>query len=212
MCSWQTQGIYIKILCILHKQEIYGCILFKQNDKQKLSNINYFAEILVKNIPCQFNDMVIAIGELISNGVLIIDDERLYQKRMVKDGQISELRSSVAKKGGGNPILFKQSSKQKPKQKPKQNTEYEYEVENEDEIVNEYKSIINEWLKYKSDKKQNYASFASIKKFYKQLFKLSKGNYKTAQEIIDQSIASNWAGIFELKESKIEPIRYPIVR
>ena len=126
MCSWQTQGIYIKILCILHKQSSYGSILLKQNFKQNESMINYFASVLIRNLPCQFENMVEALTELIDNEVLTIDDLGLHQKRMVKDGAISDERSKAAKKGGGNPNLFKQNSKQTVKQ----NTEYEYEVEN----------------------------------------------------------------------------------
>jgi hypothetical protein len=140
MCSWSTQGIYIKILCILHKQSSYGSILFKQNYKQNESTINYFASILIKNLPCQFENMVEALGELIDNEVLIIDDLGLHQKRMVKDGQISDERSKAAKKGGGNPNLFKQNSKQTDKQ----NTEYEYEVEN---IINKDKKVLEQKLK-----------------------------------------------------------------
>ena len=124
MCSWQTQGIYVKILCILHKQEIYGKILFKQIDKQNLSRVFNFACILIRLIPCQIQDMILALEELLENGVLKMDDNSLYQKRMVKDGEISEARSMAGKKGGGNPVLFKQ--------KDKQITEYENEYINID--------------------------------------------------------------------------------
>lgn len=145
MCSWKAQGIYIKILCVLHKQEEYGKILFKQNSKQKESNIEYYASYLIRQIPCERADMVEALEELIENGVMIITDTCIYQKRMVSDGEISMKRSIAAKKGGGNPNLFKQNDKQTYKQHPKQtfkqkdkqNTEYEYENEYE------YKDEIN---------------------------------------------------------------------
>lgn len=143
LCSWQTQGIYIKILCILHKQKEYGCILFKQNDKQNSSTCLNFALILIKNLPCQLEEMKLALEELVENEVLTIEDNKLYQKRMVKDGQVSEERSKAGKKGGGNPNLFKQNSKQEFKQIDKQNTEYEYEYEykdiNKDSIKEEEK-------------------------------------------------------------------------
>jgi uncharacterized protein YdaU (DUF1376 family) len=127
ICSWSTQGIYIKILCILHKQKEYGTILFKQNDKQNVSTCLDFASILIRLLPCQMDEMVKALEELIENGVLIIEGNKLYQKRMVKDGKISIARSTAGKIGGGNPNLFKQKSKQKSKQNP----EYENEYENE---------------------------------------------------------------------------------
>ena len=133
MCSWSTQGIYIKILCILHKQKEYGKILFKQNDKQDADKCLYFANVLIKLLPCQLDDMVNSIKELLENDVLIIDGDYLIQKRMVKDGSISELRAAAGKKGGGNPNLkdnlFKQNGKQPNKQKDKQKPEDEIEDE-----------------------------------------------------------------------------------
>ena len=140
MCSWQTQGIYIKILCILHKQKKYGSILYKLNSKQTESIIKDFALILVKQIPCQMNDMENALSELIDNEVLMIENNELYQKRMLKDGETSIARSIAGKKGGGNPNLYKQTPKQKYKQIPEDEDEDEYESDNEN--VNENVNII----------------------------------------------------------------------
>ena len=154
LCSWQTQGIYIKILCILHKQKEYGCILFKQNDKQNQSTCLDFASILVRNLPCQLNEMVEALEELIENEVLIIQDNKLFQKRMYKDGKISEERSKAGKKGGGNPNLFKHN----PKQNDKQNPEYEYE----DDIEVKYKKGIDS-EKEKYEEYTNHLRKQSVK-------------------------------------------------
>jgi hypothetical protein len=148
-CSWETQGIYIKILCVLHKMNPYGAILFKQKDKQNSSIcltvclevcfdfVSDFASILLRQIPCEREIMENALKELLSNEVLLYDGEKLYQKRMLKDGHISIERSKAAKKGGGNPLLFKQNSKQTPKQKDKQIPEYEneYNIEPNDLVI-----------------------------------------------------------------------------
>ena len=135
MCSASTQGIYIKILCIFHKSENYGGILFKQNNKQNLSMTDFFAYAIQRQIGFSDNEIKIALDELIENKVLIIDDDFLFQKRMVKDFEVSLKRSESGKKGGGNPNLFKQNPKQKVKQKDKQNPEYEYEYENTNENI-----------------------------------------------------------------------------
>ncbi len=100
MCSWQAQGIYIKILCILHKQKEYGQIKTKAKQKQNKSKISDFAYILTKQIPCQMNDMENALNELVENDVLNIEDDKLYQKRMIKDGNISIARSNAGSIGG----------------------------------------------------------------------------------------------------------------
>jgi len=140
MCEWSSVGIFSKIMCVLHKQESYGAIVYKQTSKQNLSMIDNFALLLVKHIPCQLQDMTNALNDLIENKVLIIEDNKLFQKRMVKDGEVSIKRSLAGKLGGGNPILHKQTSKQIDKQTSKQNTEYEYEYENED--VNEIDNVV----------------------------------------------------------------------
>lgn len=141
MCSWSTQGIYVRILCNLHKQDVYGAFLFKQNSKQSSkqneSIVEYFATILCRLIPCQHSEMENAITELLDNNVLSFDGEKLYQKRMYNDGIVSVKRSEAARKGGGNPVL-KSSSKSKNlfKQNSKQNTENEIEYEYDNESIN----------------------------------------------------------------------------
>ena len=60
-------------------------------------------------------------------------------------------------------------------------------------------SIFNRWLKYKKDKKQSYKNEDSIEMAYNKLYKLSEGDSKKAIEIIEQSLANNWDGLFALK-------------
>lgn len=133
MCSPSAQGVYIKIMCVLHKQATYGeIILFKQKDKQKPSMIENFALRFTKLLPFTYEDIFNALQELIEEGVLIIEADKIMQPRMVKDNRISETRSLAAKKGGGNPNLFKQNNKQKDKQNPENENEYINEYNNED--------------------------------------------------------------------------------
>jgi len=141
MCSAASQGVYIKIMCILHKQATYGeLVLFKQRLKQEFkqnpSMTEKFAYILTRLLTFTYEEILEALEELVAEGVLIIDGDRLLQPRMVKDNARSEARSAAGKKGGGNPNLFKQDPKQGFKQKVKQNPEYEneYEYTNEDVV------------------------------------------------------------------------------
>ena len=62
-----------------------------------------------------------------------------------------------------------------------------------------YEGIITEWFEYKKQRGETYKSKASRQKFYNSLYELTKGDINKAQKIIDQSMANNWAGIFELK-------------
>jgi len=60
--------------------------------------------------------------------------------------------------------------------------------------------LVKTWLDYKQSRGENYKSELSIKKFHTMLRNLSRGDPDLAAQIIDKSIANNWAGIFELTE------------
>lgn len=179
-CSAATQGIYVKIMCILHKQANYGQILFKQKLSNRSSEIQYFASVLSKQLTFDLSEILPALTELIQEDVLQITPEGLSQKRMVKDFKTSEARSQAAKTGGGNPNLFKQKSKPPFKQKPKQNTENENEIENDNEDV-----IKNE--------KKAHPEFKNCMGVYSDFIKLQTGappkispaDGKALKEIID---------------------------
>lgn len=126
--------------------------------------------------------------------------------------------NSNACKNQKQPKNNQKITKKQPKNKLKQANEKEKEKEKEkeeckgkrlmsnesiDNILNfdeSFRSVLIEWLDYKKSRKESYASQVGINKFYKELLKLSNNNPETAQEIIDFSIARNYAGIFEPKE------------
>ena len=55
------------------------------------------------------------------------------------------------------------------------------------------------WLDYKKGRGQTYKTQQSFDAMSEQLIKLSRGDPQTAEEIVKQSMANNWAGLFELK-------------
>ena len=67
------------------------------------------------------------------------------------------------------------------------------------DINPEYKNIFLRWLKYKRANGKSYKNKDSLKTAYEKLIALSKNNPKTANKIVEQSLANNWAGLFELK-------------
>jgi hypothetical protein len=101
-CSAEAHGIYLRLLCILHKQEKYGLLCLKQKYKQTESKILDFARMLVKQMPFSMEVIAKGLEELVSEDVIKIDEDFLYQKRMVKDGEISIMRTEVGKLGGSS--------------------------------------------------------------------------------------------------------------
>ena len=126
-CSASTQGIYIKIMCLMHKSETYGKILLKQKYKQKESTCLSFALQLAKHLPFSKDELSKAINELLNENVCYFHDGFLCQKRMIKDNDLSLKRAEAGKKGGNN-SKFAQA---KSKANIQANSENEYENENE---------------------------------------------------------------------------------
>lgn len=61
--------------------------------------------------------------------------------------------------------------------------------------------IMEEWLEYKRKRQESYKTESSVRKCYQNLVNISGNNPAIAQLIVDQSIANNWAGLFELKRN-----------
>lgn len=69
----------------------------------------------------------------------------------------------------------------------------------EKSVKDDFKPIMREWCQYKQEKKQSYKP-TGLKACYAKLLKLSNGNPNTAQQIIEQSMANNWDGLFVIKD------------
>lgn len=70
------------------------------------------------------------------------------------------------------------------------------------ESFGEYESLrpaLERWLAYKKERKETYKSLQSIMILAKKLGKLSGNSLSVAEEIVDQSIANNWSGLFGLQ-------------
>ena len=62
------------------------------------------------------------------------------------------------------------------------------------------------WLEYKKKRNETYKTQQSVELAYKKLLNLSGNNPKTAREVTEQSMANNWAGLFELKTKNEDDI------
>lgn len=172
-CDAESVGVYIFLMCLMHKSEEYGAITLRDsdwekyekshkqnesktpskneaNDEQKIGAISVFAFRLEKQLPFHEDVIERGITELLSAGVLSMDGVTLYQKRMVQDGNLSEIRAKSGKRGGkaekqqdyqgggedGDDSGEKQKRSKTPsktKAKTKQNTEIESDSENIDD-------------------------------------------------------------------------------
>lgn len=68
-----------------------------------------------------------------------------------------------------------------------------------DFVSDEFRNAFSLWLDYKKERKEKYKSSRSLKICYNNLVKLSGNDPAIAIEIVNQSIADNYAGLFPLK-------------
>ena len=104
-CSAESTGVYIRIMCLMHKSEEYGVVLLKQKDKQNQSTYLNFANKLAMHLPYAVDVIERSLKELVLNGVIQMDEDKILQKRMIKDFHISDLRAKAGKTGGDKSAL-----------------------------------------------------------------------------------------------------------
>lgn len=100
LCSAAATGVYIKIMCLMHKSREYGKISLNPRFKTSSNFIKNIATQLTKQLPFDFKVVVSALNELIESDVISVENDVIFQKRMVKDYQISEARARAGRIGG----------------------------------------------------------------------------------------------------------------
>lgn len=97
-------------------------------------------------------------------------------------------------KKGGRP---KQEQAPKPQSKPKPDAISKVLDEIPDGNARE---VIVRWLDYKRSIGNTYRTAQGVRAMIKKLNDLSGGDVEVARAIVEQSIANNWKGLFELKQ------------
>lgn len=114
LCSAEAHGVYTLILLNMHKMDEYGVIKLSRRDKKSDSQIINFASLLLALLPFEFDVIERSLDELVDRGVLTINGDTLYQKRMRNDGKLSETRAQAGSKGGKTKAKRKQNESKTP--------------------------------------------------------------------------------------------------
>ena len=200
-CSASATGIYIRLMCIMHKSDEYGVILLKQKDKQTDKQIKNFALKLARFMPYQTEEIMAGLTELLEAGVIQNSGDKLIQKRMVRDNEISKIRSKAGKKGGLKTQNFA---------KAKIEAKHEYEYVNEI-VIDLYKGIeifFDEDCRPKTEKQ--------IHDWYDTLDKLIRIDGYTPEHIhdvikrarMDDFWRQNFLSVLKLRKKNKEGIPY----
>ena len=96
-CSAEATGVYIRLMCIMHKNEEYGVVRLKAKDKHSGRPVADLARKLARQMPYDAKTIERSLAELLEEGVLHLDGDVLYQKRMVHDGKVSAARAAASR-------------------------------------------------------------------------------------------------------------------
>lgn len=194
-CSPHATGVYIRIMCLLHKCEIYGKFLLNQNYKQSSNQIFNFACNFARHLPYTTEEIERGLIELINNHVLYIEGDYLCQKRMVKDGEIS-LKRVLAGSKGGNPnlkkskvCLTKSPSKSSSKNEAKLQANSDNEIDNDNDInINDNIENKKEGLREEEKEKKKKLTFSEDVEYLYSLYpsKCPKRNMGTGKSSNDK--------------------------
>lgn len=197
-CSAESTGVYVRIMCILHKSDEYGCILLKQKDKQTDDNIKNFALKLAKQMPYDISIIEHSLRELLEEKVLTLEEDLLFQKRMRRDGILSDKRAEAGKKGANKKSakdFAKANDETNTQANNLTNTEIEYEYENEDEIDNENNiEIINNEEKISLEEIKGIIDYLNLK---------TNSHYKYSSDKTKKLIRARINDGFEVNDFKI---------
>ncbi|MDR1913379.1 MAG: DUF4373 domain-containing protein [Clostridiales bacterium] len=92
-----------------------------------------------------------------------------------------------------NPQIEIEKEKEKKKEKfKKENFDFSF-------LENDFEKPFSDWLEYKKGRRETYKTQKSIEMCYEKLKKLSGGSPEIAMEIVKQSMAANYMGLFALK-------------
>ena len=104
---------------------------------------------------------------------------------------LEEPQGDIASKGKRE----KSSAQKEKKRKPNFNATSWLES-----LEEPWKEIMMLWFDYKVSRREEYKTELGARKCLSLIRRLSSNNAGTAQKIIDQSMANNWAGIFALRD------------
>ena len=144
------------------------------------------ATTMVQDAPSQTTDTLFKENININNS--IENNKRNSGSNSSPNSERSVKTSSKSKK--------EKSSAQKEKHTGRSKFDLEWWLGSVDEP---WQGLLRQWMEYKIQRRERYKTELGARKCLTLLQNLSSGDARVAQMIIDQSIASNYAGLFPLK-------------
>jgi hypothetical protein len=202
MCSWETKGIFIEMICIMAESNRYGFL--EINDKKVTQ------EMLKKRLRIHHKTLKTCLRELQENNVLSIESDVYFSRKMVKQAAQS-LRGQELGKLGGNPSLLNKGLTPPLTHEVKSPLKLDKELDKDKERKEIKEKIASAPLPFSSeDFKEIWQCWINYRKEIRKPLKPSMINqqFKTfvewgeayAIESMKNSIKNGWTGLFFPKD------------
>jgi hypothetical protein len=193
MCSLEARGLWIELLCIMHNANRRGYLETPQgaplDDDQTSRLIGAFKDDLYR---CKC--------ELLEHGVFSVEESSgvIYCRRMIKETIKAEKCANAGRSGGGNPALNKENKENTQILDTRNHISLKATFKGQiieilDSVPEQRREILQTWLAYKSECGKSYKP-AGLKALIK---KHESWSDSKLQDSINQSMAMNYAGLFE---------------
>ena len=136
-CSAAANGVYLRLICILHKQEEYGVYRLRETCRQHDDIFADLARQLARLMPFDCAEVESCLRELVDCQVLTLGENSISDDGMVQQKSLHEKRASAGKKGANvtNGKSFADNfAAANDAAKQAANSENEIEIESENEI------------------------------------------------------------------------------
>lgn len=177
-CSAEAGWAYIRIMCLMHKEEQYGVYQLPDEDKITKDPITNFSVSLDFLLPSRKGEMHKALKELLAKKILMIDGDNLIQDRMIREGLLSEKRSKSGKKGGITASKNRKAAAKfaiaKPDTKPKPTVVPVDPVIDTPELVHQKTELEDYLIGHYGFKENQYQSKTKVHRFVQSQMKSKK--------------------------------------
>lgn len=204
--DYQSRGGRASSVYVIHSLEV---VFVSQGETQQLS-----ASHFVSHTDTQSETQESVVSHFVSQ--IEPQSENIYKLNYTESNKENSEKEGLERMGVGanappslssSPEKKEKSSGKKEKKPPSPQLDTDAILQT---IEPPWRELMHTWLEYKRLRKESYRSEIGIRKCLTMLHNLSGNNPATAAAIIDQSIANNWAGLFELKRQAYTPRGQPL--
>ena len=203
--DYQSRGGRASSVYVIHSLEV---VFVSHGETQQLSTSHF-----VSHTDTQSETQESVVSHFVS--LFGTQSENIYKLNYTESNKEKSEKDDSEKMevGADAPPNLSPEKREKEKSCAKKEKERKVPPINTDVILQTieppWQELMHTWLEYKRLRKESYRSEIGIRKCLTMLRNLSGNNPETAAAIIDQSIANNWAGLFELKRQAYTPRGQP---